>query len=68
LIINDLSIKTHETTGKKPAKQEIEKNNHDDFNYKIPADRYKNAQPLMVPFDAEEESTAAIIYNPNPNP
>jgi hypothetical protein len=23
---------------------------------------------LMVPFDAEEESTAAIIYNPNPNP
>jgi hypothetical protein len=24
-------------------------------NHKIPADRYKNAQPLMVPFDAEEE-------------
>ena len=23
---------------------------------KTPANRYKNAQPLMVPFDAEEES------------
>jgi hypothetical protein len=26
------------------------------FNNKKPADRYKKAQPLMVPFDAEEES------------
>ncbi len=25
-------------------------------DHKKPADRYKNAQPLMVPFDAEEES------------
>ena len=26
--------------------------------YKTPADRYKKAQPLMVPFGAEEESLA----------
>ncbi len=26
------------------------------LNNKTHADRYKNAQPLMVPFDAEEES------------
>ncbi len=28
------------------------------FTNRTPADRYKKAQPLMVPFDAEEESTA----------
>jgi hypothetical protein len=57
LIINDLSIKTHENTGNKPAKPEIKnKPNMIRYTNKTPADRYKNAQPLMVPFDAEEES------------
>jgi hypothetical protein len=35
---------------------------------KIPADRYKNAQPLMVPFDAEEESRKQNYITSNPNP
>jgi hypothetical protein len=56
LIINDLSAKTHETTGNKPVIPEINnKHNMNRYYYKMPADRYKNAQPLMVPFDAEEE-------------
>jgi hypothetical protein len=56
LIINYLSAKTHETTGNKPEinnKRNMTRNDH-----KMPADRYKKAQPLMVPFDAEEESPA----------
>ena len=57
LIINDLSVKTHEMTGNKPAKPEMNnKQNMNSYTYSTPADRYKNAQPLMVPFDAEEES------------
>ena len=57
LIINYLRTKTHETTGKKPAKTEMNnKQNMNSYTYSTPADRYKNAQPLMVPFDAEEES------------
>ncbi len=35
---------------------------------KTPADRYKNAQPLMVPFDAEEESRKQNYKTQNPNP
>jgi hypothetical protein len=59
LIINDLSIKTHETTGNKLAKQEMNnKPNMTRNDHITPADRYKKAQPLMVPFDAEEESPA----------
>jgi len=61
LIINHLSIKPHETTGNKPAKPakpEMKNNpNMNRYNHKTPADRYKKAQPLMVPFDAEEESS-----------
>jgi hypothetical protein len=34
------------------------KPNMNRYNHKTPADRYKNAQPLMVPFDAEEECPA----------
>jgi hypothetical protein len=34
----------------------------------MPADRYKNAQPLMVPFDAEDESKKQNYKPPNPNP
>jgi hypothetical protein len=30
-------------------------------NHKIPVDRYKKAQPLMVPFDAEDERTLAKL-------
>ena len=59
LIINELSAKTHENTGNKPAKPEmITKLNMTKKNHKIPVDSYKKAQPLMVPFDAEEESSA----------
>jgi hypothetical protein len=38
------------------------------YNYKRPADRYKNAQPLMVPFDAEEESRKQNYITSNPHP
>jgi len=31
------------------------------YDHKTPAYRYKNAQPLMVPFYAEEESTEAKL-------
>jgi hypothetical protein len=59
LIINHLHSKPHETTGNKPAKLEMKNNpNMNRYNHKTLADRYKKAQPLMVPFDAEEESTA----------
>jgi hypothetical protein len=70
LIINYLSAKTHETTGNKPEKPisshsflatATEMNNKPNMtrnDHKKPADRYKKAQPLMVPFDAEEESPA----------
>jgi hypothetical protein len=54
LIINDLSIKTHENTGNKPEINN--KPNMTRYYYNTPADRYKNAQPLIVPFYAEEES------------
>jgi hypothetical protein len=57
LIINYLRTKTHETTGNKPAKPEMKnKPNMTRYIHKIPADRYKNAQPLMVPFYGVEES------------
>ena len=57
LIINELTPKTHENTGKLSAIPEISnKPNMIRYTNKTPADRYKNAQPLMVPFDAEEES------------
>ena len=57
LIINDLDPKAHETTGNKPATPEINnKHNMNRYYYNTPADRYNNAQPLMVTFDAEEES------------
>jgi hypothetical protein len=52
LIINTLSTKKHETTGNKPEiKNKI---NMIRYHDNTPADRYKKAQPLMVPFDAEE--------------
>jgi hypothetical protein len=38
------------------------------YTNKTPADRYKNAQPLMVPFDAEEESRTQNYKTQNPNP
>jgi hypothetical protein len=66
LIINYLSAKTHETTGNKPEIKN--KPNMNRYTHKTPADRYKNAQPLMVPFDAEEESLADKLLTPNPNP
>jgi hypothetical protein len=53
LIINDLSAKTHENTGNKPEINN--KPNMNRYYYKIPADKYKNAQPLMVYFDAQEK-------------
>ena len=57
LIINELTPKTHENTGNKPEKPEMNnKQNMIRYTNKTPADRCKNAQPLMVPFDAEEES------------
>ena len=37
-------------------------------DHKKPADRYKKAQPLMVPFDAEEESRKQNYNYQNPNP
>jgi hypothetical protein len=69
LIINHLSIKTHETTGNKPAKLEMNnKPKMTRYKHKTLADRYKKAQPLMVPFDAEEESPAEKRRTPNPSP
>jgi hypothetical protein len=53
-----VTSKNTKITGKKPAKLEMNhKPNMSRYANKIPADRYKNVQPLMVPFDAEEEST-----------
>jgi hypothetical protein len=42
--------KHRQQTGKTRNEQKTE------YINKTPADRYKNAQPLMVPFDAKEES------------
>ena len=56
-------------TGKKPANQEMNNiPNMSRYANKTPADRYKNAQPLMVPFDAEEESRKQNYITQNPNP
>ena len=62
MIINDLSAKTHENTGNKPEINN--KPNMTKYDKITPADRYKNAQPLMVPFDAEEQSSDAKLINP----
>ena len=65
LIINELSAKTHENTGNKPVKPEMNnKYNMIRCYHNTPADRYKKAQPLMVPFDAEEQSSDAKLINP----
>jgi hypothetical protein len=80
LIINHLHRKTHENTCKKPAKlisshsylatatEMKNKPNMNRCDYKLLADRYKNAQPLMVPFDAEEESRKQNYITSKPNP
>ena len=54
---------------KQPAKPEMNnKYNMIRCYHNTPADRYKKAQPLMVPFDAEEESPADKLYTLNPQP
>jgi len=51
LIINHLHPTPPATTGKKPAKPEMNnKPNMLRYDHEIPADRSKNAQSLMVPF------------------
>jgi len=62
LIINHLPQTPLATTGKKPAKPEMNnKPNMIRYDHEIPADRSKNAQPLMVPFYGVEESAKESI-------